>query len=189
AVVQFELRFLSLGSKSPTHSHLFDRERSAGSWSRNRLVLALGFCARGYESINWLGSRWLCQFGQVLRGNLHERPERNAIIKCGNVARLHPNTAIAGWPTDRLFLRRPMNINTTLKSMRVLRFKAAQPNDTRGYGVASGSIGLQNFASESTIVEHGPGRRVVTNFSGTERRESGDLPGVHVNFRSWRRLG
>src|SRR5881392_2651890 len=57
-----------------------------------------------------------------------------------------------------------MNINTTLKSMRVLRFKAAQPNDTRGYGVAPGSIGLQNFASESTVVEHGPRRRVVTNF-------------------------
>src|SRR6202035_1829483 len=114
---------------------------------RNRLILALRFCARGYESIGWLRSRCLRQFRQVLRRNLHERPKRNAIIKCGNVARLHSNTAIAGWLADRLLLRRPMNINTTLKSVRVLRFKAAQPNDTRGYGVASGSIGLQNFAS------------------------------------------
>src|SRR4029453_8475135 len=139
-------------------------ERSAGSWGRNRLVLALRFCGRGYESISWLRSRCLCHFRQVLRGNLNERPKGNAIIKCGNVARLHSNASVAGWPADRLLLRRTVNINTTLKSMHVLCFEPAQPDDTRGHGVAPGSIGLQNFASESTIVEHGARRGVVTNF-------------------------
>src|ERR1044071_2469563 len=147
AFVQLKLRFLPLGSKCPTHSHLVDRECSAGSLSRHHLVLALRFYARGYESISWLRSRWLCHFRQVLRGNLHERSNRNAIIKLGDVARLHPNAAVARRAANCLLLRRSMNVNAPLQGVRILRFEPAQPNDTRRYRVATGSVGLQNFAS------------------------------------------
>ena len=58
--VQFELRFLPLSSKRSTLPHLFDRERSVGSGSGNCLVLR--FCTRGYEGINGLRSRRLCDF-------------------------------------------------------------------------------------------------------------------------------
>jgi hypothetical protein len=40
-----------------------------------------------------------------------------------------------------------MNVNAPLKGVRILRFEPAQPNDTRRYRVATGSVGLQNFAS------------------------------------------
>src|SRR4030095_11168387 len=74
-----------------------------------------------------------------------------------------------------------MNVNATLKGMRVLRFKPAQPDDTRGHRIAAGSIGLKNFASKSPIVEDGAGRCIIANllFHGeVTQRSCHSSPGV-----------
>src|SRR5207249_10801484 len=109
ASVQCKLRLVSLRSDARKQSQLVDRERSTRSLSRNCLLLVLRLRTRGYESVSWLRSRWLYHFRQALRGNLHEGTEWNAIIKCAYVARLHPNAAVTGRPTDLLLLRSPMN--------------------------------------------------------------------------------
>lgn len=155
-----------MGSECSTHSHLLHREGSAGS---SRLLLVLWFRARTYESISWLRWRRLYHFRQAFGRNLHERPERNAIIKLGNIARLHPNAAVTGRPTDLLLLRRSMNVNATLEGVRVLRLQPAQPNNASGDRVTAGRIGLQNFASKSPIVKDGAGGRVIANFFSTAR--------------------
>src|SRR4026209_2284263 len=96
-------------------------------------------------------------------GNLHECPNGDAIVKCGHIGRLHSNAAVAGRTADALLLRRAMNVNATLKGMRVVRLESAQPDDTRGHRVPPGSIGLNDFTGESPLVEDRAGGCVVTN--------------------------
>src|SRR5215211_2059146 len=100
----------------------------------------------------------------MLGGNLYECPNGDAVVKRGNISRLHSNATVAGWTADVLLLRRAMNVNATLKGMRVLSLESAQPDDSRGHRIAPGSIGLKNFAGQSPPVEDCAGGCVVTNF-------------------------
>src|SRR6266550_2265690 len=119
----------------------------------------------------------------MLRGNLYECPNGDAIVKCGNIARLHSNAAVAGRTADALLLRRAMNVNATLKGMRVLRLESAQPDDTSDHRVAPGSIGLKNFPGQSPLVEDCAGGRVATNFflDGEVTQRSCHSPPVIAN--------
>src|SRR5436189_176845 len=77
--------------------------------------------------------------------NLHDCSHGNAIVQLRYVARFHPNAAITGRATDCFLLRCAVDIDATLKCMRVLRFQSTQPDDACDHWVATRSIWLQNF--------------------------------------------
>jgi len=56
-----------------------------------------------------------------------------------------------------------MNVDAAMKSLRVLCFKSAQPNDPRGYRVPARSIRLENFACPLPIVEDRAGWGIAAN--------------------------
>ena len=57
-----------------------------------------------------------------------------------------------------------MNVNAAIKSMSVLSFQSAQPNDPRNDWIAARRVWRENFAGEPPIVEHGADWCVVTDF-------------------------
>jgi len=73
--------------------------------------------------------------------------------------------AVARRSTKRLLFRRAMNVDAAIQGVGVLDFQTPQPDDSRGDRIASRSIRLQDFAGPATIVEHGAGRKVISNFS------------------------
>jgi hypothetical protein len=157
------LCFLSFSSERSRHAHLLDAE-PLRSRCRLRLLLGGRFLVLHNQGVSgWRRSR-LWHFGQSIGNDLHQCPQWDLIVQHGDVAGLHSYAAVAGWTSDCLFFRCAVNVDTAMKSLRVLRFKAAQPDDPRGHRIAARSIWLENFAGQPPIVEDGADWRVVSDF-------------------------
>src|SRR6266487_1033288 len=101
---------------------------------------------------------------QSIGNDLHQRPEWNLTVKHGNVGGFHSDATVARRTPDCLFFRRAVDVDAAVKSLRVLGFKSAQPNDPRSHRIAARSIWLENFAGQPPIVEDGADWRVVADF-------------------------
>ena len=51
------------------------------------------------------------QFRQMVGRNLHDRANGQLRVELGDIRRFHPNTTVAGGPSDILFLRGTVNVN------------------------------------------------------------------------------
>jgi hypothetical protein len=60
--------------------------------------------------------------GQSIRHNLHERAQRELIVKRRDVARLHSDATVARGPADGPLLRCAVNVYATVKRVGVLHF-------------------------------------------------------------------
>ena len=89
--------------------------------------------------------------------------DRQLVVKLGDVLRFHADAAVTCGSTDFVFLRRAMNVNATLKRMRVLRLESAKPDDARGDRVAARSVGLKNFTRQPSLMENSSDWHVVTD--------------------------
>src|SRR5205823_6687257 len=64
----------------------------------------------------------------------------------------------------RFLLRRSVNVNAPVISVRVGSFQTAQPDDAGYDRIAARRIRLQNFAGETAVVKNSADRRMVTDF-------------------------
>src|SRR5439155_8787674 len=126
--------------------------------------LSLRCCGRSHESLSQLNRHRLYDFREPVRNNLHERSHGNAIVQLRYVARFHSDAAVTGRLTNCFFLRCTMNVDAALIGMRVLSFQSTQPDNARDHRVATGSVWLQNFAGQSSIVEDGADWCSITDF-------------------------
>src|SRR5262249_4696228 len=134
AFVLREFRFLPGAGKRPAHPHLFYAER-AGGRHRKRSGTYLRWARRGRRryicsdrdnaAAHFLTRLRLTRFRQRIRNNLHDSTDGHLVIKLGNVLRFHTDAAVTCGTTNLVFLRRAMNINTTLKRVCVLRLEPA----------------------------------------------------------------
>jgi hypothetical protein len=105
-----------------------------------------------------------CHAGQTLRDDLDESADGKLIVKRSDIGGFHSDATIASRMTDRSLFRGSVNVDAAVKSMRILRFKTAQPDNTRNHGVSTRGIGSENFAGKTAVVKDGTHRRVVPNF-------------------------
>src|SRR5206468_12294039 len=75
-----------------------------------------------------------------------------------------PDAAVAGWAADRLLFRRAMNVNAATKSVSVLTFEAAQPEDACNHRIATRRIWCKNFTREAPVMKNSADWCMVTNF-------------------------
>src|ERR1700681_4625474 len=69
------------------------------------------------EQARFLSSK---QIGGPLLRDRHVHADVREIVKCDHIARAHTNAAVARRLANASFLRRPMNVNTTLVCAEVL---------------------------------------------------------------------
>src|SRR2546421_4835085 len=86
---------------------------------------------------------------QMVGRDLHNCAERQLRIKGGDIGGFHSNTTVAGRPADRFLLRRAVNVDAPVISMRVCSFQTAEPDNAGDDGIAAWRIRLQNFAGET----------------------------------------
>src|SRR3954471_20640904 len=77
------------------------------------------------------------------------------VEKLNHIARTHSDAAVTGAFADEAFFRCAVNIDVTAVSVRVLRFQAAKPKDSRDNGIAPGRVRHQDFAGAPPIFEDG----------------------------------
>ena len=96
--------------------------------------------------------------------DLHNRTNGQLRIKRRDIGRFHSNTTVAGRPANCFLLRRSVNVNASVISMRVGSFQPAQPDNAGDDRIAARRVRLQNFAGKPAVVENRAGRSVVTDF-------------------------
>ena len=137
------------GERPPASSRcLFciDAQLARRDRCHGRLAQELGAIDTGVEDqIDLLTRFRLFRFGQTIRNDLYHSTDGHLRIKLGDIPRFHPDAAVTCGATDLFFFRCAVNVNATLKRVRVLRLEAAQPDDARSNGVAARSVGLKNF--------------------------------------------
>ena len=57
-----------------------------------------------------------------------------------------------------------MNVNATIVCVRIGSLQAAQPNDARDDGIATGRIRDKNFSGPTAIMKDGAGRGMIADF-------------------------
>src|SRR5207253_1018042 len=87
--------------------------------------------------------------------HFNPRADADQIEQFDNIARAHADAPVAGWPSDRMLDRRPVNVDATLVSIAILAFQASQPKNPRHDRVASVYVWAEDFSGVSTAFENG----------------------------------
>jgi len=151
------------------------RGRRLGRERRNRHLLRARLCGIGRENCvrrnrsrprrrNERASGRATQFRQMIGSNLHDGADRQLPIELGDIRRFHPNAAVAGRPSNVLFLGGSMDVNAPIVGVRVSRLQSAQPDDPSNDWIPARRIGRQNFTGEPAVMENRADWSVITNF-------------------------
>src|SRR5205814_469225 len=128
-----------------------------------------------------------------IRHDLDECAERELSVKSGNVIRFHSNAPITGRPADDFLLRRAVNVNAAIKSVRIAGFETSQPDDPGDDRVPTGCIGSENLAGPAALVKNSAERGMIANFlrdlKSTKRRGQASPAVAQTVFGGGNRIG
>src|ERR1700738_2874486 len=86
---------------------------------RSIFVLPQSACRRGSVKTVNLRIGHVSGLWQFVLNDLHRSSERELIIKCGHVNRLHSNAAETGGTAEQFFFVRAMNVNATAEGVHI----------------------------------------------------------------------
>src|SRR6188472_229432 len=88
----------------------------------------------------------------------------NDVVQLYYVTGAHPDASVTRRRPDFPLLRCAVDVNVPSKCVGILRFQSTQPENPRHDRIATGRIGLDEFACASPTFKHRPGWRIVANF-------------------------
>src|SRR6266436_2067638 len=86
------------------------------------------------------------------------------VVQLYDIARAHPDASVTRRRTDFPFLRRAVDVNVPPERVSVLRFESTQPENPSHAWITTRRVGLDNFPSAPTVLEHRARWRITANF-------------------------
>ncbi len=96
--------------------------------------------------------------------NIHHCASANDVVKLDDVGGGHANAAVADGGADAIFLGGAMDVNMAGKGARVGFFQSIEPENAGNDGIASRSVGREDFASAAAAFKDGAEWGVVADF-------------------------